>query len=83
MVSAVCQTREPRSIALETRLANQITETHRNQMPVIRLPEKGSKISCTVSNQAESMALLPCWILACAYKMAQESQEQSWPIKHH
>src|SRR6266403_5959230 len=28
------------------------------------------------------IALLPCWVFACEYKMAQESQEQSWPIKH-
>jgi hypothetical protein len=44
---------------------------------------KGSKISGNASNQAEPMALLPCWVFACGYKMAQESQEQSWPIKYH
>jgi TonB family protein len=44
---------------------------------------KGSKISGNASNQAEPMALLPCGVFACGYKMAQESQEQSWPIKHH
>jgi hypothetical protein len=42
-----------------------------------------SKISGNASNQAEPMALLPCWVFACGYKMAQKSQEQSWPIKHH
>jgi len=45
--------------------------------------QKGSKISGNARNQAESMALLPCWVFACGYKMAQESQEQSWPIKQH
>ena len=44
---------------------------------------KGSRISGNASNQAESMALLPCWVFDCGYEMAQESQEQSWPINHH
>jgi hypothetical protein len=26
---------------------------------------------------------VPCRVFACGYKMAHESQEQSWPIKHH
>ena len=43
----------------------------------------GSKISGNASNQAEPMALLPCWVFAYRYKMARESQEQSWPIKHN
>src|SRR5436190_22721324 len=44
-----------------------------------------SSTMCLINkrNQAEPMALLPCWVFTCGYKMAQESQEQSWPIKHH
>src|SRR6267143_2575048 len=44
-----------------------------------------NRVSCPHSlrrgnlNQAESMALLPCWVLACGYRMGQESQSNHGP----
>jgi len=47
------------------------------------MQSKGSKISGNASDQAGPMALLPYWVFAWGYKLTQESQERSWPIKHH
>jgi hypothetical protein len=43
---------------------------------------QGSKISGHAGNQGEPMGLLGCSVFAGGYRLAQGSQEQSWPIKH-
>jgi hypothetical protein len=51
--------------------------------PISHAPAKSQVTGVEVPDNAVTGALLPCWVFACRYKMAQKSQEQSWPIKHH
>jgi hypothetical protein len=69
------------------------------QAPMAELEERASSDSTLASYIVEAlgeignpeaipmieraMRPLPCWVPACGYNMAQENQEQSWPIKHH